>query len=227
MLKTGLALALCFGSGSTHLIILGGALRARRGFPDRVARCDTRHSERVCGGRHGGIGLGYGIDFSPRHPRSACVRIGRHNCCPSVKLIHEPSHAVGEAPNVEMQRIVVAVADSGIDGGMERRNEPMLGPHTGDDVEERQPVILRGGETWIWALRVVAPPAPGFAAPRLDELDVEEEPLQGAGEIRRLLEPRFAPGNGKIVIEQHPAGAIDDNVRLAPAIRALEVDRDC
>jgi hypothetical protein len=34
-----------------------------------------------------------------------------------------------------MQRIVVAVADSGIDGGMERRNEPVLGADTGDDVE--------------------------------------------------------------------------------------------
>ncbi len=223
MLKAGLALALCFGPGSTRLIVLGGALRARRGFPGRIARCDTRHSERVCGGRHGRIGLGYGFDFSPWQPRSACVRIGRRNCRPSVKFIHEPSHAVGEAGDVEMQRIVVAVADTGIDGGMERRNEPMLGPRTGDDVKERQPIILRGGEARIGALRVVAPPAPGFAAPRLDELDMEEEPLQGASEIRRLLEPRFAPGNGKIVIEQHPAGAIDDNVSLAPAIRALEL----
>ena len=116
----------------------------------------------------------------------------------------------------------MAVADAGIDSGMERRNEPMLGADTGDDVEERQPVILRGGKARIWALRVVAPSAPGFAAPRLDQLDMEEEPLQAAGEIRRLLEPRLAPGNGEIVIEQHPAGAIDDNVSLAPAIRALE-----
>ena len=121
-----------------------------------------------------------------------------------------------------MQRIVVAVANSGIDGRVERRDEPLLGADTGDDVEERQSVILRGGKAWIGALLVVSPPAPGFAAPRLDELDVEEEPLQGAGEVRRLLEPRLAPGNGKIVIEQHPAGAIDDHVSLAPAIRTLE-----
>ena len=227
MLKAGLVLALCFGSGSTRLIILGGAFRAWRGFPVRVARCDIRHSDRVCGGRHGRIGLGCGIDFSPWHPRSACVRISRRDCRPSVKLVHEPSHAVAEARDIEMERIVVAVADAGIDSGMERRNEPMLGADTGDDVEERHPVILRGGKARIWALRVVAPSAPGFAAPRLDQLDVEEEPLQAAGEICRLLEPRLAPGNGKIVIEQHPAGAIDDHVSLAPAIRALEVDPDC
>src|SRR5208282_377634 len=127
MLRAGLALALGFGPSSTRLIMLGGAFRARRGFPGRVARCDTRHSERVWRGRHGRIGLGCGIDLSPWHPRSACVQISRRNFRRSANLVDEPSQAVAEASDVEMQRIVVAVADAGIDGGMERRNEPMLG----------------------------------------------------------------------------------------------------
>src|SRR5208282_2642980 len=96
MLRAGLALALGFGPSSTRLLILGGAFRARRGFPGRVARCDTRHSERVWRGRHGRIGLGCGIDLSPWHPHSACGRISRRDCRPSVKFIHEPCQAVGE-----------------------------------------------------------------------------------------------------------------------------------
>src|SRR5208282_1472393 len=63
-----------------------------------------------------------------------------------------------------MQRIVMAIADIGIDGRMESRNEPMLGPRTGDDVKQRQAVILRGSKGGIGRLRVVAPTASGGGA---------------------------------------------------------------
>ncbi len=142
---------------------------------------------------------------------------------PPFEFIDDRFEAVGKARDVKMQRIVMAVADAGIDGRMESRNEPMLGPHTGDEVKERQPVVLRGGKGGIGRLRVIVPTAPGGAAARLYQFDMEEKPLQGTGEIRRLLEPRLTPGNCEIVIEQHLSGAIDDNVGLPPSIRTLEM----
>jgi len=45
----------------------------------------------------------------------------------------------------------------------------------------------------------------------------------GSGEIRRLLEFGLAPGNLEFVIEQQVAGSVDDDMRLAPAVRAFEL----
>ena len=45
---------------------------------------------------------------------------------------------------------------------------------------------------------------------------------QRAGEIRGALELGLAPRNGEVVIQQHAAHAVDDNMRLTPAVRALE-----
>ena len=52
---------------------------------------------------------------------------------------------------------------------------------------------------------------------------MQEEAFQSAGEIRRLLEFGLAPGNIELVIEQHVAGTVDDDMRLAPTVRALEL----
>jgi hypothetical protein len=56
----------------------------------------------------------------------------------------------------KFQRIVVAVGNVGVEGGMIGRNEPMLRAHARDHVEERKPVVLRGRESRIGALRIVA-----------------------------------------------------------------------
>ena len=52
---------------------------------------------------------------------------------------------------------------------------------------------------------------------------MQEEAFQRAAEIRRLLEFGLAPRDLKLVIEQHVAGTVDDDMRLAPAVRAPEL----
>jgi hypothetical protein len=52
---------------------------------------------------------------------------------------------------------------------------------------------------------------------------MRKEAFQSAGEIRRLLEFGLAPGNLELVIEQHVAGAVDNDMRLAPAVRAPQL----
>src|SRR6516164_11251037 len=107
-----------------------------------------------------------------------------------------------------------------IDRRMESGDEPMSGSDAGDDVEQRQPLVLHGGEAWVRSLSVVSA-APG-APPRLNHLDVDKKSLQRAGEIRGAFKLGLAPRNGEVVIQQHVAHAVDDNVRLTPAVRALE-----
>jgi hypothetical protein len=64
--------------------------------------------------------------------------------------------ACGKAFNVEIQWIVVSVANVGIEGGVKCRNEPTPGAYAGDGVKQRQTVILRGGEAGIGGKRVIA-----------------------------------------------------------------------
>ena len=117
----------------------------------------------------------------------------------------------------------MAVADAGIEGRMESWNEPVPGPHAGNDVELGEPIVLGLRKAGAWSPRVVI--MSRRAAPRLDEFDVDEEPLQGTGKIRRLLEFCLAPWNFKVVVQQHVAGAADDDMGFAPAIRAREVSQ--
>lgn len=112
-----------------------------------------------------------------------------------MQRLHERVEAHGKAVDVEIQRIVVAVADVRIDGGVEGRNEPMSRPNTRDRVEERQPVVLRGRKARRRRLGIVARPMPAGAAPRLDQLDVDEQPFETAVKIRRALELSRAPGD--------------------------------
>src|ERR1700720_2754598 len=97
-------------------------------------------------------------------PRTSLVR--RLRRLAAAQLLDEQRQAVGEAVDVKTSRIVVAVADIGVDGGMECRNEPVAGggkcrpepvagADAGDGVEQRQPVVLRGGEARARRLRVV------------------------------------------------------------------------
>src|SRR3984957_9346344 len=97
----------------------------------------------------------------------------------AAQLLDEQGQAVGKAVDVKTPRIVVAVADVGVDGGVIGRNEPMPGADAGDGVEQREAVVLRGGEARARRLRVVMAAISRRAAPRLDHLDVQEQSLQG------------------------------------------------
>src|SRR6516162_3859719 len=161
--------------------------------------------------------------------------IGRHfkaRCCRrrspmrglrlfrSAQFLHQGFEATGEALDVEPHRIVVAVADAGVDGGVKRWDKPMSGADTGDGINEREAIVLRGGEARVRRLPVVAAAHARRAAPRLDQFDVQEQPLQSADEIDRALELGLAPRHGEVVVEQHVAGPVDDDMAFAPAVGA-------
>ena len=87
--------------------------------------------------------------------------------------------ALGKAFRIKIQRIVVAVGNVGIERGVIGRNEPVLRAHAGDYVEKRKPVILCGRESRIGALRIVVATV-AERAPRLNQLDMQEEAFQRA-----------------------------------------------
>ena len=62
------------------------------------------------------------------------------------------------------------------------------------------------------------------AAPAgLNEFDMEKQTLQGAAEFRGLLEFGGAPWNCEIMVDDHVADPIDDDMCLAPAVGADEI----
>ena len=69
---------------------------------------------------------------------------------------------------IEIQRIVVAVGNIGVKCRMVGRDEPVPRAHAGNQVEERESVVLRGRESQIGALRIVVAAAAG-RAPRLNQ----------------------------------------------------------
>src|ERR1700683_130905 len=130
--------------------------------------------------------------------------------------------ACGKAFTVEIQRIVVTVANVGVEGGVKSRNEPASGAHAGDGVEQRQTVVLRGGKAGIGSKRVITSPARRAAA-RLNQLGVQEQALERAGKIPAKFKFGFAPRGREFVVEQHSADTVDDDMRLAVAVGAFEM----
>ena len=130
--------------------------------------------------------------------------------------------ACGKAFNVEIQRIVVTVANVGVEGGVKSRNKPASGAYAGDGVKQRQTVVLRSGEAGIGSKRVIASAARSAAA-RLNQLGVQEQPFQCTGKIRREFKLGLAPRGRQFVIEQHSADPVDDDMGFAVPIRALEM----
>src|SRR5712691_2818973 len=106
----------------------------------------------------------------------------------------------------------MAAADVRIDRGVEGGDHPGAGAHAGDDVKQREPLVLGGCEPRRRRLRVVPASKSRGAAARLDQLDMQEKPLERAGERRRPLEFRLAPGYLEIVADHHPAATVDDDV---------------
>src|ERR1700722_11336946 len=94
----------------------------------------------------------------------------------AAQFLDEQRQAVGKTLDVKTPGVVVAVADIGVDGGVECRNEPVPGADTGDGVEQREAVVLRGGEARARRLRVVMAAVSPRAAARAGSLDGEEQP---------------------------------------------------
>ena len=154
--------------------------------------------------------------FARRQRPSLMCGLNHHGLS---QFFGETIEAAGEAVDIEIERIVVAVGNFGIDGGVKRRNEPFAFAHAGDGVEQSQPVILRGSERRIGGMSVTA----ASALAGLDELDMDEQALQGAAKFRRLLEFGLAPRNCEFVVEDHLTDTVDDDMRFAPAVGAGEV----
>src|SRR6202166_1288521 len=134
--------------------------------------------------------------FRAWKPKPCASLVRRLRRFAAAQLLDEQGQAIGKAVDVKTSWVVVAVADVGVDGGVECRNEPVPGADAGDGVKQRQPVVLRGGEARARRLRVVMAAVSRSAAPRLDHLDVQEQPLQRADEIHRALQFCLAPGEG-------------------------------
>src|ERR1700681_1814814 len=109
-------------------------------------------------------------------PKPCALLVRRLRRFAAAHLLYEQRQAVGKGLDVKTPGIVVAVADVGVDGGMECRNEPAPGANAGDGVEQREAVVLRGGEARARRLRVIMTAVSGRATPRLDHLDVQEQP---------------------------------------------------
>ena len=95
------------------------------------------------------------------------MAVGRFHLIGRLQSFDHRFDALGKAFRIEIQRIVVAVRNIGVERGVVGRNEPMLGAHAGNHVEERKPVVLRGRESRIGALRIVVAAVTG-RAPRLN-----------------------------------------------------------
>src|SRR5580693_4712440 len=111
--------------------------------------------------------------FRAWQPKPGALLVRRLSRFAAAQLLHEQGQAVGKAVDVKTSWVVVAVADVGVDGGMKRRNQPVPGADAGDGVEQREAVVLRGGEARARRLRVVIAAVSRRAAPRLDHLDVQ------------------------------------------------------
>ena len=83
----------------------------------------------------------------------------RLNLIRRAQFCYQGIKAVGEIVDIKVEWIVVTIGDLRIDRGMECRDEPVFGAHTGDYIEQCNPVVLRGRERWVGRARVVAPAA--------------------------------------------------------------------
>ena len=66
----------------------------------------------------------------------------------------------------------MAVGDLRVNRGMERGNKPTRGAYAGDNINERDPIVLSGCESGVWRSRVVA--VCGYAPAWLNEFVVQE-----------------------------------------------------
>ena len=82
----------------------------------------------------GRSGNGSGIGWGGRgRPRGGWLRVRQRDGF--LQGGDKAVEACGKAFTVEIQRIVVTVANVGVEGGVKSRNEPASGAHAGDGVE--------------------------------------------------------------------------------------------
>ena len=142
----------------------------------------------------------------------------------ALQFFHQSIDAIGEAVDFEIQRVVMTVADVGIERRMKCRNKPIAGADADDGIDERKAIVLRWGEGGVRRMTVAATRA---RAARLDHLVMLEEAFQRAAEFRRLLEFRLPPRNREVVIDENVAHAIDDDMRFTPFVIAHEAFAGC
>src|ERR1700689_2924553 len=128
------------------------------------------------------------FNVSRMGPKPGASLVRRLRRFAAAQLLDEQRQAVGKTVDVETPGIVMAVADVGVDGGVECRHQPASGADAGDGVKQCEAVVLRGGEARARRLRIVMAAVSGRAAPRLNHLDMQEQPFQTADEIHRALE---------------------------------------
>ena len=76
--------------------------------------------------------------------------------CGPPQCHHQAVQAPGETVDVEIQRIVVPVGNLRVDRGMKRGNKPSFGAYAGNNINQREAIVLSGGEGGIRRSRVVA-----------------------------------------------------------------------
>jgi hypothetical protein len=90
--------------------------------------------------------------FSRRKHRFALNLARRHSHFPCCELIV----AIGRAPWARREEPhPKPTPDLRVDRGMECGNKPSLSAYAGDDVNEREPIVLSGGEGGIGRSRVL------------------------------------------------------------------------
>ena len=80
------------------------------------------------------------------------------SCIGAAGLPMSPSGRPGSWRNVdvEIQRIVAPVGNLRVDRGMKRGNKPSFGAYAGNNINQREAIVLSGGEGGIRRSRVVA-----------------------------------------------------------------------
>src|ERR1700722_9422162 len=103
--------------------------------------------------------------WKPKPSTSLVRRLRRLRRFATAQFLDEQRQAIGKTFDVKTPGVVMAVADVGVDGGVECRNEPVPGADAGDGVKQRQPVVLHGGEARARRLGVVMAAISRRAAP--------------------------------------------------------------
>src|SRR5579872_7064803 len=103
-----------------------------------------------------------------------------------------------------MLGIVMTVADVAVDHRMEGRDQPFARANACDNVEERQPVILRHREAWIRRCDIVGM-VTWSAAARLDHFDMQKQTLDRGAKDECPLELGRAPRHAEIVTIENSA----------------------
>ena len=113
----------------------------------------------------------------------------------------------------------MTIAESFVEGGMERRNEAFPGPRAGCEVEQGQSFVLNRGEADNWGRSVCLV---GVSAARLDQFDVEEESFRRDSDLP--LDLGGPPRHPEIMPNERLSSPVHEEVRDSVATRCLTLE---